>query len=108
MGRPRRYSTCWPIAWQTPASCCWSTTGPSTVKKWGNRSYYTQLRLDPLATENTAEMLSELLGDGPELRSLKHMIAERTEGNPFFIEEIIQALSADGELVRNGTVKLVR
>jgi class 3 adenylate cyclase/tetratricopeptide (TPR) repeat protein len=81
---------------------------PEYRHEWGNRTYYTQLRLDPLATENTAEMLSELLGDAPELRSLKHMIAERTEGNPFFIEEIIQALSDEGALVRNGTVKVMR
>ena len=34
------------------------------------------------------------------------MIAERSQGNPFFIEEIIQALFDEGVLVRNGAVKV--
>ena len=33
-----------------------------------------------------------LLGDAPELEPLKQAIAARTEGNPFFIEEIVQGL----------------
>ena len=33
---------------------------------------------------------------------LKRMIIERTEGNPFFMEEIVQALFEDGALVRDG------
>jgi predicted ATPase len=53
-------------------------------------------------------MLGALLGDAVELAPLKRLISERTEGNPFFIEEMVQALFADGVLVRNGTVKLTR
>src|SRR5712671_4993797 len=53
-------------------------------------------------------MLSALLGDGNDLVSLKRLIIERTEGTPFFMEEIVQALFEDGVLQRNGTVKLVR
>ncbi len=33
---------------------------------------------------------------------------ERTEGNPFFIEEMVQALFDEGALVRNGAVKIMR
>ena len=39
---------------------------------------------------------------------IKRLIAEKTEGNPFFIEEIVQALFEQGSLVRNGAVKLTR
>ena len=53
-------------------------------------------------------MFSALLGDGIELAPLKQLVIERTEGNPFFIEEVIQALFDEGALVRNGTVKLTR
>src|SRR5262249_1696450 len=35
-------------------------------------------------------------------------IAERTEGNPFFIEEILQALYDEGALIRNGAAKVTR
>ena len=39
---------------------------------------------------------------------LKRLIGERTGGNPFFIEEIVQALFDEGALVRNGAVKVTR
>jgi class 3 adenylate cyclase len=82
---------------------------PEYRHEWGNRSYYTQLRLDPLGSESAQELLSALLGDGAELAAFRRMIAERTEGNPFFIEEIVQALFDDGALVRDGAVvKLTR
>ena len=53
-------------------------------------------------------MLSGLLGEAPELLPIKRTIIERTEGNPFFIEELVQALFDEGVLVRNGTVKVGR
>ena len=53
-------------------------------------------------------MLSALLGDGKDLIPLKRLIIERTEGTPFFMEEIVQALFEDGVLQRNGAVKLAR
>ena len=53
-------------------------------------------------------MLSSLLGDQPELAPLKRLMIERTEGNPFFMEEIVQGLLDNGSLVRNGQVKLTR
>jgi class 3 adenylate cyclase len=81
---------------------------PEYRHEWGNRTYYSQLRLDPLGPESADEMLSSLLGDELELRPLRHLISERTEGNPFFIEEIVQALFEDGSLVRNGRLTLTR
>jgi len=77
---------------------------PEYRHEWGNRSYYTQLRLDPLGSENAEVLLSALLGDSARLAPLRRMIAERTEGNPFFIEEIVQALFDDGALVHEGSV----
>src|SRR5262249_31589065 len=44
----------------------------------GSKTYYTQLRLDPLCTESADEMLSALLGESPDLASLKRLIIERT------------------------------
>jgi tetratricopeptide (TPR) repeat protein len=64
------------------------------------------LRLDPLGQESAAEMLAALLGDGKDLIPLKRLIIERTEGTPFFMEEIVQVLFEDGVLQRNGSVKL--
>ncbi len=39
---------------------------------------------------------------------LKRLIIERTGGNPFFIEEMLQGLFDEGALVRNGVVKVAR
>jgi len=76
--------------------------------QWGNKTYYAQLRLDPLGRPMAAEMLSALLGDDAELKPLKETIIDRTEGNPFFMEEMVQVLFDEGVLVREGAVKLAR
>jgi predicted ATPase len=81
---------------------------PEYSHQWGNKTYYTQLRLDPLGRESAEEMLSALLGDDKDLIPLKRLIIDRTEGTPFFMEEIVQALFEDAVLVRNGAVKLAK
>jgi tetratricopeptide (TPR) repeat protein len=81
---------------------------PEYSHQWGSKTYYTQLRLDSLGTESAKEMLSALLGDSPDLAALKTLIIERTEGNPFFMEEMYQAMLEDGVIARNGAVKLVK
>ncbi len=81
---------------------------PEYRHEWGHKTYYTQLRLDPLGKESANEMLSALLDDGVELDALKRLIVERTEGNPFFMEETVQVLFDDGALVRNRSVKLTK
>jgi predicted ATPase len=53
-------------------------------------------------------MLRSLLGDEPVLAALKRLVIERTEGNPFFMEETVQALLDEGALLRDGEVKLTR
>src|SRR6202011_2974837 len=76
--------------------------------EWSGRGHYLQLRLDPLGGENGAAMLAALLGGGVELEALKRLIIKRTEGNPFFVEEMVQTLFDEGALVRNGAVKVAR
>ncbi len=70
--------------------------------QWNSKTYYTQLRLDPLDKEGTNEMLAALLGDANDLMPLRQLIIEHTEGNPFFMEEIVQVLIDEGVLVRDG------
>jgi tetratricopeptide (TPR) repeat protein len=81
---------------------------PEYTHQWGSKTYYTQLRLDPLGEEGAAEMLTARIGDSPELVPLKHLVLERTQGNPLFIEELVEALFDEGVLVRNGAVKVTR
>jgi class 3 adenylate cyclase/tetratricopeptide (TPR) repeat protein len=75
---------------------------------WGNRTCYAQLRLDPLGGQSADEMLQALLGGDASLESLKPLITEKTQGNPFFMEEIVRALVEQGVLVRNGAIKLAK
>jgi len=82
---------------------------PEYSHQWNSKTYYIQLRLDPLGKESAEEMLSALLGDGTELAPLKRLIVEKTEGNPFFMEETVQVLFDENALVRDGgAVKLAR
>ncbi len=81
---------------------------PEYHHQWGSKTYYTQLRLDPLGKESSEELLTALIGDDESTLPLKRLIIERSEGNPFFMEEMVQALFEQGVLVRNGVVKLVK
>jgi tetratricopeptide (TPR) repeat protein len=64
---------------------------PEYEHRWGSKTYYTQLRLDPLPPESAQELLQHLLGSHVSLQPLKTLLIERTEGNPFFLEESVYA-----------------
>ena len=81
---------------------------PEYTHSWGSKTYYTQLQLDALGGESADEMLSALLGDSAQLAALKQLVTEKTEGNPFFMEEIVQALFEERVLIRNGAVRLAK
>src|SRR5262249_10973725 len=73
------------------------------------RSYYQQLPLLPLGPEAIRELLRDLLGRDPTVATLSDQIRERTSGNPFFIEEVVQALAETGSLEgAKGAYRLVR
>jgi class 3 adenylate cyclase/tetratricopeptide (TPR) repeat protein len=82
---------------------------PEYSHQWNSKTYYTQLRLDTLGKKSAEEMLTAMVGDGAEVQPLKRMIIERTQGNPFFMEETVQVLLDEGALVRDGAmVKLTK
>jgi class 3 adenylate cyclase/predicted ATPase len=72
---------------------------PEYQHGWGNKTYYTQLRLDPLPPASTEAVLDALLGQDPGLAPLKRVLIARTEGNPFFLEESVRTLVETGVLV---------
>src|SRR5499433_2594862 len=72
---------------------------PEYQHDWGSKTYYTQLRLDPLPPGNADEFLQALLGDDASLKPLTHLLIARTEGNPFFLEESVRTLVETGVLV---------
>jgi class 3 adenylate cyclase/predicted ATPase len=72
---------------------------PEYQHTWSGKTFFSQLRLDPLGRAEAEEMLTTLLGEpvGVTGRSPLHQfILEKTEGNPFFMEEIVQALIEQG------------
>jgi predicted ATPase len=72
---------------------------PEYQHSWGSKTYYTQLRLDPLPPASADEFLQTLLGDDPRLTPLKQLLIVRTEGNPFFLEESVRTLAETGVLI---------
>jgi tetratricopeptide (TPR) repeat protein len=76
---------------------------------WMQKSYYQQLPLPPLGGEAVEELLQDLLGSDPSLDGLSQLIAERTGGNPFFIEEVVKGLVDKGSLTgEKGAYRLAR
>src|SRR4030095_2542742 len=65
---------------------------PEYAHRWTGKTYYRQLRIDPLRPESADELLDALLGADAALRPLKRMLIERTEGNPFFLEQSLRTL----------------
>ena len=72
---------------------------PEYRPAWAHKGNYMQMRLDPLGPAEAQDLLSVLLGDEPGLISLKRRILDKTEGNPFFTEEVVQTLAEQGVLL---------
>jgi class 3 adenylate cyclase len=65
---------------------------PEYQHGWSSKTYYTQLRLDPLSRDSAGELLRVLLGDDPALQPLMRLLIDRTDGNPLFLEESVRHL----------------
>ena len=76
---------------------------PEYRPRWGSRTEVTQLRLDPLAPLRAAELVATLLGEEPATLPLRRLVLEKTQGNPFFIQEIVQGFFAQGILDRGAS-----
>jgi predicted ATPase/class 3 adenylate cyclase len=88
---------------------------PEYQHGWGSKTYYTQLRLDPLSPASAEDFLQVLLGDGggaqhaAPLQTLKQLLVARTQGNPIFLEESVRTLVESGEIVGvPGAYRLVK
>jgi adenylate cyclase len=71
---------------------------PEYTPPWAEASTYRAVSLAPLARADTRELLRDLAGEDPSLDGLDEPIHERTQGNPFFIEEIVRELGESGHL----------
>ncbi len=82
---------------------------PEYRGEWLHRSSYEQLALRVLGPEQARTLAGELLGSDPSLDGLPELVAERTGGNPFYVEEVVRALVEEGSLAgERGAHRLVR
>jgi tetratricopeptide (TPR) repeat protein len=78
---------------------------------WGSKTFYQQIRIDPLPEIGADELLNDLLGTAsePTMTALRRGLIERTHGNPFFLEESVRTLLETGVLARErGAYRLAR
>jgi class 3 adenylate cyclase/tetratricopeptide (TPR) repeat protein len=76
---------------------------------WHQKSYFRELRLQPLSAADGEELLRSIIGNHSAVRSLKRLLIERTEGNPFFLEESIRTLVETGVLTgERGNYRLAK
>jgi class 3 adenylate cyclase/tetratricopeptide (TPR) repeat protein len=81
---------------------------PEYQHAWGSKTYYGQIRLDPLARATAEALLETLLGSDPDLAALKSLLIERSQGNPLFLEEGVRGLVETGVLAgQRGAYRLV-
>jgi class 3 adenylate cyclase/tetratricopeptide (TPR) repeat protein len=82
---------------------------PEYRHAWGGKTYYRQLRIDPLPPESADELLDALLGPDTPLGPLKQLLIQRTEANPLFLEESVRALAETAALAgERGAYRLTR
>jgi class 3 adenylate cyclase/tetratricopeptide (TPR) repeat protein len=70
---------------------------PGFVASFMQLSHYRQIVMPPLARAEAQQVLLEHFGDDPSLASLRQNIIDRAQGNPFFLEELINAIVERGD-----------
>ena len=71
---------------------------PEFQAGWMRVPHYRHISLEPLGRDAAEELLGAVLGTDPSLDGLAHRIVERTGGNPFYMEEVVQSLVEEGAL----------
>ena len=72
---------------------------PEYQPAWERKDHCSDIRLEPLGPTEAHELLTALLGDDSTLVPLKQLILEKTESNPFFMEEVVQTLAEEKSLL---------
>jgi len=62
---------------------------------------YREIVLFPLPPDDSARLVEAMLGPGEVAPGLRELILRKTEGNPFFIEEVVRSLVGMGALAQD-------
>jgi class 3 adenylate cyclase/tetratricopeptide (TPR) repeat protein len=73
---------------------------PEYTNPWTSKTYYSQIRVDELSEETSAEMVQAILKGGKAAPDLAHLILDRAVGNPLFMEEFTHTLLERGYIER--------
>ncbi len=74
------------------------TSRPEREHRWPEATAVTQLRVEPLPSRAARALIGGLVGDVASADPVASLLAERTEGNPLFIEESVRHLVEVGAL----------
>ena len=81
-----------------------ATHRPGYEQPFGDRSFHVRIPLQALSSRGMTEMVRLVL-DADELPAgLQQLIAEKAEGNPLFIEEVVRSLVEEGTIGVEGGV----
>ena len=75
---------------------------PELSHTWGGKSYYTQINLSPLSDSESQQLVESVLQIPEFPGEIRDIILSKSEGNPFFAEEVIRTLIDAGILMREG------
>jgi class 3 adenylate cyclase/tetratricopeptide (TPR) repeat protein len=71
---------------------------PEYTHQWGSKSYYSQIGVDQLSAETSAQLVQSILGEGKVVPELQELILNRAAGNPLFMEEFTHTLVENGSI----------
>jgi tetratricopeptide (TPR) repeat protein len=74
-----------------------ATYRPGYRPRWMDRSYVTQIALQPLTEDESRSVVRAVLGTKPVSDSLARQVLHKAEGNPFFLEELAGAIRDQGD-----------
>ncbi len=75
---------------------------PEYTHRWGSKSYYTNIRVDQLSLQTSAELVQSILKEGEIVPELRELILNKAAGNPLFMEELTHTLLENGTIRREG------
>ncbi|MCH8838519.1 MAG: AAA family ATPase, partial [Candidatus Marinimicrobia bacterium] len=85
--RPEREHKCWRLATIAQRKCA---------------ERYTEINLHELSRLESRRLVEALLNISNMPESVREMILEKTQGNPFFVEEVVRSLMDTGMVYREG------
>jgi class 3 adenylate cyclase/predicted ATPase len=74
------------------------TSRPELVAAWRDKTNYSEIALSALNEKQSEQLLASLTHAPQIAPAIQRSIIERADGNPFFIEEIVQSLREDDSL----------